>query len=80
MAIAAIDDGKVLHAVKWTGRVRLHAEAHTYCNNTADAGNGVYQVPDEVFTKPGVQFSIRPGEKRGPCGGCRTAMQASTGG
>lgn len=77
MALATIDDGKVLHAVKWTGRVRLHAEAHTYCNNTADAGNGVYQVPDEVFTK-GHKFAIKPGEKRGPCGACRTSLLAST--
>lgn len=74
--IAAIDDGKHLHVVKWTGRVRLHAEAQTYCNETADAGGGVFQVPEAVFTD-GLSFTVAPGQKRSPCPRCRTAAQAA---
>lgn len=80
MAIAAIPDpqSQALHIVKWTGRVRLHAEAKTYCTKSYDAAEGVLQVPDEVFTQ-GKPYAIAPGQKLTPCGGCRTAYQASLG-
>lgn len=74
--IAAIDDGKELHVVKWTGRVRLHAGVVTYCNKTGDAAEGVLQVPDAVFegSKP---YTVGPGQKRTPCGTCRMHVQGS---
>jgi hypothetical protein len=78
MAIAAIDDGANLHIVKWTGRVRLHAGAQSYCTKAFDAADGVMQVPDEVFTQ-NRPMTVAPGQKRSPCGSCRTAYQAVLG-
>lgn len=75
--IAAIDDGKVLHIVRWTGRVRLHAAATTYCSNEMDAGAGVIQVPEGVLTQ-GHHYTWQ-GQKRPPCGACRMAALASAG-
>lgn len=74
--IAAFDDGKDLHIIKWTGRVRLHAGVKTYCGKDGDASEGVVQVPEPVFER-GIPFSVAPGQKRPPCGACRTAMQAT---
>lgn len=78
--IAVVDDGKFLHIVKWTGRVRLHAEAHVYCGKEFDAGNGVLQVPDAVFTQA-ASFNVAPAgkpvENRKACPGCRTHAQAT---
>lgn len=74
--IAAIDDGKELHVVRWTGRVRLHAGVICYCGLEADGSNGVLQVPETVFTQ-GLAYSTQTGEKRKPCGRCRVAAQAA---
>jgi len=74
--IAVVDDGKALHIVRWTGRIRLHAAAITYCGIETDAGNGVYQLPDQVFTQ-GLAFTIEPGVKRPACPRCRVAAQAA---
>jgi hypothetical protein len=78
--IAAIDDGKELHVVKWTGRVRLHAGAVTYCDKEADAAIGVLQVPEAVLTH-GEPYSYsmpgQPRQKRTICPRCRTAAQSS---
>lgn len=73
--IAAIDDGKELHIVKWTGRKNLHAEAITYCNRKENAGDGVIQVPEAIFTQ-GAGFAIGPGQRRSACSQCRAAAQA----
>ena len=78
--IAVFDDKKELHAIKWTGRVRLHAGVVTYCNQEHDAAEGVLQVPDVVFEK-GLTFTIGVtggvAQKRPPCGRCRTAIGAA---
>lgn len=74
--IAAFDDGKELHIIKWTGRVRLHAGVITYCTTEGDASNGVLQVPEVVFTE-GKPFAVAPGQKRSPCARCRLAVQAA---
>jgi hypothetical protein len=75
MAIAAISEGNTLHIVKWTGRVRLHAEAQTYCARKFDAAEGVLQVPDEVFTK--TRAYVSDGQPKFPCGGCCMAYRAA---
>jgi hypothetical protein len=78
--IAAFDDGKELHIIKWTGRVRLHAGVINYCGKEGDASDGVLQVPDAVFER-GVPFTVGVNagvsQKRPPCGRCRTAAQAA---
>lgn len=74
--IAAFDDGTHLHIIKWTGRVRLHAGAVAYCTKTHDAADGVIQVPNAVFER-GASFTLQAGQKRTPCPGCRTAVQAA---
>lgn len=74
--IAAFEDGKELHIIKWTGRVRLHAGALGYCGKQHDAADGVLQVPDGVFDR-GAVYTLAPGQKRTPCAGCRTAVQAA---
>jgi hypothetical protein len=74
--IAAIDDGKELHVVKWTGRVKLHAGVICYCGHEADGSHGVLQVPEAVFTH-GASFNVQPGQKRAACGKCRIAAQAT---
>lgn len=78
--IAAFDDKKELHAIKWTGRVRLHAGVIAYCNQEHDAADGVLQVPDAVFDR-GVPFTVGvnagASQKRPPCARCRTALQAA---
>lgn len=74
--IAAFDDGKELHIIKWTGRIRLHAGSLSYCNKEHDASHGVLQLPDAVFeqNKP---YVVSQGQKRTPCGQCRMAAAAS---
>lgn len=78
--IAAIDDGKELHVVKWTGRVRLHAESLVWCGKTFDAAEGVFQVPDVVFTQ-GASINVaapgKPAQKRAACSACRMHAQAA---
>lgn len=76
--IAAYEHQDALHIVKWTGRVRLHAEARTYCGQTGDAAEGVVQVPETVFTQ-GLSFAMDASRKLKPCPRCRLAMQASVG-
>jgi len=75
--IAAIEDGKELHIVKWTGRVGLHAGAVTYCGRNENAGAGVVQIPEVVFTQ-GASFTLE-GKKLVPCPRCRAAAQAAIG-
>jgi hypothetical protein len=75
--IAAIADKDVVHVIKWTGRVRLHAGVVTYCGMTADASNGVLQVPEAVFDR-GASFNL-DGETKKACGKCRMAAQAAIG-
>lgn len=74
--LAAIDDQTQLHIVKWTGRVRLHAEAEVYCGPRFDAAEGVLQVPEQVLTSA-APFVLRPGAKRTICPRCRIAVQAA---
>jgi hypothetical protein len=76
--VAAFDDGKELHIIRWTGRVRLHAGVTTYCKQEGDASEGVLQVPAAVFSESRT-FTVSPGQKRTPCAGCRTAVQATLG-
>ncbi len=77
--IAAFEDGKELHVIKWTGRVRLHAGSLAYCSKQHDASDGVLQVPDAVF-EDSIPFVVSPGQKRTPCSACRVAVQAASGG
>lgn len=78
--IAAFDDKKFLHVIKWTGRVKFHAGSVAYCNEQHDASDGVLQVPDAVFDR-GVPFTVSVtngvAEKRSPCARCRTALSAA---
>lgn len=76
--IAALEAQDTLHIVRWTGRVRLHAEALTYCGVRGDAGEGVVQVPESVFTE-GLAYQIDGTRKAKACSRCRLAMQASVG-
>ena len=39
-----------LCAIAWTGRVKLHAAARTYCGIEANAADGVKQVPSIAIT------------------------------
>jgi hypothetical protein len=70
--IATIVFNGELHVVQWTGRVRLHAEVRTYCTITADASEGVYQLPDAAITK-GTGATLR-GTKWPPCSRCRALI------
>jgi len=74
---AAFEDGKQLHIIKWTGRVRLHAGAQAYCGVQHDAAAGVLQVPQAVFEHPNASYVLAPGQVRKPCANCRIAAQAS---
>jgi hypothetical protein len=49
--IATIPRGDALCIVRWTGRSGLKALAITYCKSEGNAGDGVEQVPDKVFTR-----------------------------
>ena len=76
--IAAFETQDLLHIVKWTGRVRLLAEALTYCGVRGDAAEGVLQVPETVFTQ-GLAFQVDQHRKVKACPRCRAAMPASVG-
>jgi hypothetical protein len=75
--IAAIADKDVVHVIKWTGRVRLHAGVVTYCGKEADASNGVLQVPEAVFER-GTPYNL-DGSVKKACAQCRMAAQAAIG-
>jgi hypothetical protein len=76
--VAAFPKDNVLHIVKWTGRVKLHAGVIGYCDAEANAAEGVLQVPDQVFQK-GVPFTLQAGVSIPPCGKCRIASQVGVG-
>jgi hypothetical protein len=76
--LAAFQRGSELCAVRWTGRVRLHAGVISYCEQQADAAQGVLQVPDKVFSD-NVSYQLGA-TKLKPCPRCRVAILASISG
>jgi UDP-N-acetylglucosamine enolpyruvyl transferase len=75
--IAALADKNTLHIIRWTGRVRLHAGAISYCGLEVDAAHGVIQVPEAVFDN-GASFSF-DGTSLKACSRCRMAASAAIG-
>jgi hypothetical protein len=75
--IAAIADKNTIHIIKWTGRVRLHAGAISYCGLEIDAAQGVIQVPEAVFDS-GASFNL-DGTSLKACSRCRMAASAAIG-
>jgi hypothetical protein len=50
--------------VYWTGRVRLHVDVITWCDQTHEASEGVLQVPGDVEVCKSCEQAIK--EKRYP--------------
>jgi len=75
--IAVFESKNALHIIKWTGRVRFHAESQGYCGESVDASNGVLQVPDAVFDS-GASYNL-DGKKLAACSRCRMMAQATVG-
>jgi len=73
--IATFEKDGALHVIKWTGRVRLHAESLAYCGERTDAGAGVLQVMDGAITQN--RGITHEGVKLTACPKCRTAMAGS---
>ena len=79
--VVAIEFPDKLCVVRATRRVRLHVEATMVCGLTADAAEGVVQVPDFVLDgRPVMSFSDFGGAGRRAlkiCPACKAAVAAA---